>query len=1164
MLEPKVTKSAAKSNTQQTAARASQTLNRPAAPVEADRVRRPQDLAVGKPGPRRPAADFSAVPVAAAGSQARLTQTPRPEPPRVPAESHPARVLPARVATVRMPVVPPQAHGMPPRLAGPAARPAGPVAMAVGAAAKSRGRGGPPTGAPAVEPSQAKSPGGRIILSALAESVARARAQATDRLEAATRSLEQHAQQTRSVLLTAHERHAQAIHGSFAAAHDRVAATAQDAALRIGTERASHAATLAAAHAGSLTQGHAAFAAGQDRARGLGTTYASRAQQVADEVAAALQTTVHGHGAEARQIGETKAQRRFSEDSAEATAKVAHEIAADTAEKIEAGVDDGATQLQATGPQAAESFGQHAEEIATQVGAGEADLQAQVGGMFNQANSGLSELSAAGVEQMHHAVGPLHASLAKAQTELHAELQADVTRKLEQSDAAVANAANTLHVELHKALDAGAGEVGKLSRQVADAQVPERDAGDFAGRIRTHLAGSFGTIAEQAPRASQQIGSELDRATATTMSATAAAAADIGRQTQGLAGQATAQLGQQHAAIAGQLGSVATQATGNATATIAQVGTGLTGKLGEIDQAFGKSLGDYRSSLSKQVTDADTKAKEPLSSLPSRIDQAQQRAEERSHKGFWERQWDDFKEMVTDPGFWAGLIVGLVLAVAVIALVVAGVLTGGLAIILAMAVVGAIAAAVGSIVGQATNHSFTGGWDWSRVDWKQVGVSALIGAAVAAALTGLVLYMGPAMAVTLKGIAIISLATGVVTVITTLVTGQPWDKNLLANMALAGVLAWLSKYVPIPGRGRTAPPPEERPPPRMTEPAPRPEPQPRTPEPEPQPRTPEPERSSYNPRTRTDVELNLDTDPTPRPAETAEQAQQRAQEAQAELARRGQMAFCFIAGTSVRTPDGARQIEHLLPGEYVLAKCEQGNVGSYRVLERMRGFTKDLFHLDLPGGGRLTTTRNHPFFVVGKGWVGAAKIAAGDALLSIEGVPVIVLAARHQRLEDAVSTFNIHVEIVSTYYVGDGPAVWVHNADPNAPIFGTRLLWGLGAGGPRQRTPTATDPGDIVGASAWVTESGQEAGRFMGVRSASAKGNHGAINDAQLAEKGLVAVESTGTGPLADAGLGHVSIRPAANPNPKVPLSPEEMAEVQTKLAEIKPVTQAKPKDFGC
>lgn len=98
---------------------------------------------------------------------------------------------------------------------------------------------------------------------------------------------------------------------------------------------------------------------------------------------------------------------------------------------------------------------------------------------------------------------------------------------------------------------------------------------------------------------------------------------------------------------------------------------------------------------------------------------------------------------------------------------------------------------------------------------------------------------------------------------------------------------------------------------------------------------------------------------------------------------------------------------------------------------------------------------------------------------------------------------------------------------------------------PRQRLP---DPsrnfaGDLDGASAWNANSRTETGRFMGVRgSGRGTGNHGAITQAQLAETGLVAVETPGhVLGLVDAGLKHYSVRPATNHDPSVDLTQAEM-----------------------
>ena len=88
----------------------------------------------------------------------------------------------------------------------------------------------------------------------------------------------------------------------------------------------------------------------------------------------------------------------------------------------------------------------------------------------------------------------------------------------------------------------------------------------------------------------------------------------------------------------------------------------------------------------------------------------------------------------------------------------------------------------------------------------------------------------------------------------------------------------------------------------------------------------------------------------------------------------------------------------------------------------------------------------------------------------------------------------------------------------------------------------------------------------MGIRGrTAANSNHGAITRAQLAEKGLVAVETPSTNELStEAGLKHYSIRPADSPDPNVKLTSEQMDFVKAQLESIQPVIKAKPKEFGC
>ena len=331
--------------------------------------------------------------------------------------------------------------------------------------------------------------------------------------------------------------------------------------------------------------------------------------------------------------------------------------------------------------------------------------------------------------------------------------------------------------------------------------------------------------------------------------------------------------------------------------------------------------------------------------------------------------------------------------------------------------------------------------------------------------------------------------------------------------------------------------------------------------------------AEYDPSVRTDAELARDIDRQPRHGESAHEAEKRSNAAREEQVRRGKMAACFVSGTLVQTPDGIAPIDSLVAGSLVLAKADDGTgaLTTFRVGESLTGKTRVLYRISLSLVASVEATGNHPFFVVGRGWRRARELVAGDRLETLDGSGAEIVAVERVQLTAFVTTHNIHVPTASTYYVcgGSGPAVWVHNTDPNDPKLATSLLWGLGGKGPRQRVITDEKP-DFDGASAWATDSKAEVERMMGTRvketaGKAANANHGAVTREQLAAKGLVAVETPGHGALAtEAGLKHYSIRPVANPDPKVPLTPKEMDFVKEQLESIEPHIKVKPKELGC
>ena len=74
----------------------------------------------------------------------------------------------------------------------------------------------------------------------------------------------------------------------------------------------------------------------------------------------------------------------------------------------------------------------------------------------------------------------------------------------------------------------------------------------------------------------------------------------------------------------------------------------------------------------------------------------------------------------------------------------------------------------------------------------------------------------------------------------------------------------------------------------------------------------------------------------------------------------------------------------------------------------------------------IDTTTNHPFYVIGKGWVAAGDLNEGDELCLESGNTAVVTGAELEKLAEPIRVYNLEVLDNHTYFVGD-KAVLVHN-----------------------------------------------------------------------------------------------------------------------------------------
>ncbi len=148
------------------------------------------------------------------------------------------------------------------------------------------------------------------------------------------------------------------------------------------------------------------------------------------------------------------------------------------------------------------------------------------------------------------------------------------------------------------------------------------------------------------------------------------------------------------------------------------------------------------------------------------------------------------------------------------------------------------------------------------------------------------------------------------------------------------------------------------------------------------------------------------------------------------------------AGVSASAPTpepghSTKCIEDIKVGDRVLAWDEAtGSLAPKRVADTYVRITKSLRVLEVrtPPDQRvqqIKTTDEHPFWVEGRGWVEAGKLAPGQLLRQADGSPAEVATTHAEPHPEGVTVYNFQVEDSHTYYVAqsdrDRP-VLVHNA----------------------------------------------------------------------------------------------------------------------------------------
>ncbi|MFN3650594.1 MAG: RHS repeat-associated core domain-containing protein [Armatimonadota bacterium] len=141
---------------------------------------------------------------------------------------------------------------------------------------------------------------------------------------------------------------------------------------------------------------------------------------------------------------------------------------------------------------------------------------------------------------------------------------------------------------------------------------------------------------------------------------------------------------------------------------------------------------------------------------------------------------------------------------------------------------------------------------------------------------------------------------------------------------------------------------------------------------------------------------------------------------------------CFPAGTLIITDRGQKPIEKIKAGDEVLSADPASGEQSYQAVVRtFKRQADELFTITMEDGHVIEATGEHPFWVEGKGFVAARRLARSDLLRDASGHSVRVARTSSRKGEFIV--YNFEVENTHTYYAG---GLWVHNnCDPLHHVF---------------------------------------------------------------------------------------------------------------------------------
>jgi len=134
---------------------------------------------------------------------------------------------------------------------------------------------------------------------------------------------------------------------------------------------------------------------------------------------------------------------------------------------------------------------------------------------------------------------------------------------------------------------------------------------------------------------------------------------------------------------------------------------------------------------------------------------------------------------------------------------------------------------------------------------------------------------------------------------------------------------------------------------------------------------------------------------------------------------------CFTAGTKVQTDEGEKPIEEIQVGDKVLSKNDvSGEIAYKEVIELYKREVAETYNISVHGEV-ITTTDEHPFWVLNKGWIKTKDLSVGDILVTSQNEEWPI--EKIEVTQGNKTVYNFMVKDFHTYFVSD-IKIWTHNS----------------------------------------------------------------------------------------------------------------------------------------